>query len=114
MKLTDPIHIEVSRATKGAISSIESAGGTVTCSYFNELALRALIKPFKFDLLPRRARPVPRLMSYYLDKDNAGYLSPEVQIRNLKLFGHVTSEEPLIQEFENLMISRRQAKSESK
>jgi hypothetical protein len=29
-------------------------------------ALRALTKPYKFDILPRRARPVPRIMGAYL------------------------------------------------
>lgn len=87
-----PIHLEVSKATPQAIEAVEKVGGTVTCSHFNKLALRALIQPYKFDLLPWRARPVPKLMQYYLDKKFSGYLSPEVQRRNLKLFGAATSE----------------------
>jgi hypothetical protein len=85
--------LEVSQASSGAIEAIEKAGGTVTCSHFNALAFRALLKPYKFSLLPRRARPPPRLIGYYLDKSKCGYLSPEIQMRNLKLFGAVTSEE---------------------
>jgi hypothetical protein len=34
----------------------------------------------------------------FLDGTKAGYLSPEIQIRNLKLFGHVTSETPYREE----------------
>ena len=102
-----PIHIEVSRASDSAIKLVEAAGGTVTCSHFNRLALRALIKPYKFELLPRRARPPPKLMNYYLDVSKSGYLSPEVQARNLKLFGHVTSEHSLRLEHDRFMDARR-------
>jgi hypothetical protein len=82
----------------------------VTCVHFNKLALRALIKPFKFNILPRRARPPPKIMDYYLDHTKAGYLSPEIQIRNLKLFGCVSSEESLREEHEKFMIYQRQRK----
>lgn len=103
-----PFHIEVSRASLGAIDAVEKAGGTVTCVHFNRLALRALLKPEAFRVpmlgedgqveetlqLPRRARPPPRLMPLYLDSDRRGYLSPEVQRRNKDLFnGQVISEE---------------------
>lgn len=94
-----PVHVEVTRASQAAIEAIEKAGGTVTCAHFNRLALRALLKPHKFDTeLPRRARPPPKLMPFYLDYDRRGYLSPEVQMRNKQLFGHVTSEETLSEE----------------
>ncbi|KAG5178615.1 ribosomal protein L18e/L15P, partial [Tribonema minus] len=89
-----PLHLEVSGASAGAIAAVEARGGTVTCAHFNRLALRALLKPHKFapGLLPRRARPPPRLMARFLSGDKRGYLSPEVQLRNLRLFGRVTSE----------------------
>lgn len=89
------------------MKTIEAAGGTVTCVHFNDLALRALIKPYKFDLLPLRARPTPKLMQYYLNKDKSGYLSPEIQIRNMKLFGYVTSETMLREEHDNFMTYKR-------
>jgi hypothetical protein len=79
----------------------------VTCVHFNRLALRALIKPLKFDILPLRARPPPGVMEFYLDRTRAGYLSPEIQMRNLKLFGYVTSEKPMRQEHDNYMNMRR-------
>lgn len=103
MNLRSSIHLEVNAASASAIESIESVGGTVTAVHFNKLALRALIQPFKYELLPQRARPPPKLMSFYLDRSKCGYLSPEIQIRNLKLFGHVTSEEILKQQHDAWM-----------
>jgi len=106
-KFTTPIHLEVSNASKGAINAIEAAGGTVTCTHFNRLAMRALIHPVKFQVLPRRARPPPRLMDLYLDGEKCGYLSPEIQARNLAMFGAVTSEKRLQQEHVDYMNLRR-------
>lgn len=106
--MTTPLHLEVSSASEGAIAAVEKAGGTVTCVHFNALALRALVRPLKFELLPRRARPNPKRMQYYLDVNKAGYLSPEVQIRNLNLFGAVTSEKELRAEHDKYMDVRRE------
>ncbi len=102
-----PMHLEVSQASKEAIAAIEKNGGTVTCTHFNKLALRVLLKPYKFELMPRRARPPPKLMEYYLDKTKCGYLSPEIQLRNLSLFGCVTSESSMIEEHEKYMSEKR-------
>lgn len=106
-ELKSAIHLEVSFASRAAIKAIEDAKGTVTCVHFNRLALRALIKPLKFDILPRRARPSPKIMEYYLDKSVCGYLSPEIQARNLALFGYVTSEAESREEFHKVMHMRR-------
>ncbi len=84
-RLKSPIKIEISRASEGAIEAIENAGGKVTTVHYNRLALRALLKPEKFDIIPKRARPPPKLMQYYTDFDKRGYLSPEVQLENLKM-----------------------------
>ena len=47
------------------------------CSHYNRLALRLLLKPQKFVApYPRRARPSPKLMSYYTSDEHRGYLSP--------------------------------------
>ena len=94
-------------ASANAIAAVEAAGGTITCVHFNRLALRALMKPYKFDILPRRARPPPKIMDYYLDRTKAGYLSPEIQMRNLKLFGTVTSEEKLRADHDNVLRAKR-------
>ncbi|CAN6438989.1 unnamed protein product [Victoria cruziana] len=59
-----PIHLEVSRVTVRAKEAVEAAGGSVRKVYYNELGLRALLKPEWFDkkgrLLPRPARPPPK------------------------------------------------------
>ncbi len=46
-------------------------------------------------------------MEYYLDKTVCGYLSPEIQARNLALFGNVTSEADSREEFNKVMHMRR-------
>lgn len=96
-------------ASKEAIAAIEGIGGTVTCVHLNTLALRALVKPYKFELLPRRARPPPKIVNYYLDKTKNGFLSPEIQIRNMKLFGTVTSEKKYRDEHDKYMQAKRAA-----
>jgi hypothetical protein len=105
--LKTPIHLEVSQSSRKAIETIEATGGTVTCTHFNTLAVRALAFPYKFDILPRRSRPPPKLMPYYLDKTKSGYLSPEVQTRNLELFGSVTSESRYREEHLRYMEAKR-------
>lgn len=78
---TAPVHLEVTRASKSAIAAVERAGGSVTSVYHNKLALRAHLRPEKFLVLPKTAKPPPRLMPYYLDFNNRGFLSPEIQLR---------------------------------
>jgi hypothetical protein len=97
----------VSYASASAIKAVEAAGGTVTCVHFNKLALRSLLKPYKFDILPNRARPAPRIIEYYLDGEKSGYLSPEIQIRNLKMFGMVTSEKAMREQHEHYLNYKR-------
>lgn len=83
-RMRTPIKLEISRASEEAIKAIEDTGGEITTVHYNKLALRALIKPEKFDVIPKRARPPPKLMQYYTDYDKRGYLSPEVQLKKLK------------------------------
>mmetsp|Transcript_11239 Transcript_11239/g.23657 ORF Transcript_11239/g.23657 Transcript_11239/m.23657 type:complete len:325 (-) Transcript_11239:145-1119(-) len=110
-RLRSPIRLEVSRASAKAIAAIESVGGSVTTVHYNRLALRALLKPEKFDdtttiddhededddeedgdgigvgkrkIVPRRARPPPKLMPYYTSYDKRGYLAPEVQLKRIE------------------------------
>ena len=112
-RLRTPIKIEASRASAKAIAAIERAGGSVTTVHYNRLALRALLKPEKFGVheieaeadaaegseeevdadgevikvgrvLPRRARPPPNLMPYYTSYEKRGYLSPEVQLKQIE------------------------------
>jgi hypothetical protein len=79
----------------------------VTAVHFNKLALRALLKPTEFSLLPLRARPPPKIMPFYLDRTKSGYLAPEIQIRNLKMFGALSSEEAMQIEHANFMQMQR-------
>ena len=83
-RLKTPFKIEISRASAGAVEAIEKVGGEVTTVHYNKLALRALLKPEKFDIIPKRARPPPKLMQYYTDYEKRGYLSPEIQLKKLK------------------------------
>jgi len=76
-----PLHVEVSRASKSSIAAIENVGGSITCVYYNPLAMRYLLYPEKFQMPPKIARPPPKLMPYYLDFQNRGFLSPEIQLR---------------------------------
>ena len=43
----------------------------------------------------------------FADYSRGGYLSPEIQIRNLKLFGTVTSEEAYRAEHDRFMVTKR-------
>lgn len=83
-RLASPIQIKISRASEEAIRAVEEAGGEVTTVHYNRLALRALLKPEKFDLLPKFARPPPKWQPYYTNWDrNRGYLSVQAQMRDL-------------------------------
>ncbi|EPY52920.1 ribosomal protein subunit L15 [Schizosaccharomyces cryophilus OY26] len=71
-----PIHIEVSKATKEAISFVEKAGGTVKTVYFNSLGLRAHLHPERFRTVPRASLPSSKKdILYYTNPENRGYLS---------------------------------------
>eukprot|EP01038_Epipyxis_sp_PR26KG_P009570 gene9570-12891_t len=106
-KFKSPIHLEVSYASAEAIKAVEAAGGTVTCVHFNRLALRAMMKPINFIYFPWRARPPPRMIDYYLNSEHSGYLAPEIQIRNIKLFGAATSEPMMRKEHANYLVLLR-------
>ena len=82
-RLRTPLKIEISRASTGAIEAIEAVGGEITTVHYNRLALRALLKPEKFAIIPKRARPPPKLMPYYTSHENRGYLSPQAQMKKV-------------------------------
>ena len=81
-----PVDVEVTQASKSAIAAVEQGGGSIKTVYHNRLGLRVLLKPEKFaeKELPRRARPPPKLMPYYVDYANRGEFSPEVQLREVR------------------------------
>jgi len=77
-----PLYVEFSRASAGAIKAIEGSGGEVTCAYYDRVGMQHLLYPDKRVIPPRRARPPPALMPYFLDYEKRGYLSPEIQRRD--------------------------------
>jgi large subunit ribosomal protein L15 len=70
------VNIEVSQASRKAIETIQKVGGQITTAHYNSLGLRVLLKPWRFEdrLRPRRALPNKKLMAYYLNPENRGYL----------------------------------------
>jgi large subunit ribosomal protein L15 len=61
------INIEVAGADQSSIDAIRKAGGTVTVVYMERVSLRAHLKPHRFDILPKMARPSLRMV-HYLEK----------------------------------------------
>eukprot|EP00026_Physarum_polycephalum_P013179 Phypoly_transcript_13555.p1 GENE.Phypoly_transcript_13555~~Phypoly_transcript_13555.p1 ORF type:complete len:311 (+),score=75.45 Phypoly_transcript_13555:86-1018(+) len=61
-QLTTPnLHIEVNDCSAAARDAIEKLGGKVDLVYHNRLSLRYTVKPEKFYLKPKFARPPPKL-----------------------------------------------------
>ncbi|KAJ1941923.1 YmL10 [Linderina macrospora] len=78
--LTTPITIEVTKASKQAVKRIEELGGRVVCVYHNKLAMRALLHPEKFAVLPKTAEPATvKLRKLYEDPERRGFLAPEIK-----------------------------------
>ena len=73
--------LQVSQVSDVAKAAVEAAGGSVTTVYYNQLGLRALIRPDWFAakgrLLPRAARPPPKLEGSF---DRVGELPPSTQV----------------------------------
>ncbi|ORX69119.1 ribosomal protein L15 [Linderina pennispora] len=78
--LTTPITIEVTKASKQAVKRIEELGGRVVCVYHNKLAMRALLHPEKFAVLPKTAEPATaKLRRIYEDPERRGFLAAEIK-----------------------------------
>lgn len=79
--LKQPVHLQVTEASASARQAVEQQGGSVTTVYYNQLGLRALLKPDWFAekgrLLPRPAQPPPKLT---LDYDQIGELPPNLNV----------------------------------
>ena len=64
-QLQQALHLQVSETSASGRKAVESAGGSVTTVYYNQLGLRALMKPEWFAekgrQLPRPARPPPKV-----------------------------------------------------
>lgn len=58
------IDIEVASADQSSIDAIRAVGGSVTVVYMEKVALRAHLKPWKYEVLPRTARPGLKMTTY--------------------------------------------------
>lgn len=80
-KLHSPLHLQVSEVSESARKAVESAGGSVTTVYYNQLGLRALMTPDWFAAkgrqLPRAARPPAKVGVRY---DQVGELPPNIAL----------------------------------
>eukprot|EP00056_Hartaetosiga_gracilis_P020361 m.19013 g.19013 ORF g.19013 m.19013 type:complete len:207 (+) comp8388_c0_seq1:105-725(+) len=73
-KFIEPLHIEVSKASKSAISAVERNGGSVTTVYHNQRTLQAHLKPEKYRP-QKKAQPRGKDLAYYSSAENRGYLA---------------------------------------
>lgn len=64
------IDIEVAGADQSSVDMIKAVGGSVTIVYMDHVSLRAHVKPWKFEVLPRTARPKLKFV-HYLEKMKA-------------------------------------------
>jgi len=71
--LKAPIHITPSRASQSAIKAVEKLGGSVFCTYYNDLALRDCVKgrTDRLSAAPTRRDDIV----WYTNWRNRGYLS---------------------------------------
>ncbi|KXS21189.1 ribosomal protein L15 [Gonapodya prolifera JEL478] len=78
-KLTTPIHLTVTRASRTAVARIEALGGSVTTEYLNKVGLDALKRPQRWAVSPRSKMPrEERDVAYYTDPSRRGNLVVEV------------------------------------
>jgi len=101
------IDIEVAGADQSSVDMIKAVGGSVTIVYMEPVTLRAHLKPWKFEVLPRTARPTLKMV-HYLEKMKARgalvrYIKPlwlieeerrlQTQLRELQgQDGHIVAE----------------------
>lgn len=64
------VHLEVAGSDQSSIDALNRVGGSVTIVYMERVNLRAHVKPYKFDVLPRTARPTLKMV-HYLEKMRA-------------------------------------------
>jgi large subunit ribosomal protein L15 len=89
-KLDIPLRIQVTSASEKAKNMIEAAGGQVQFLYLNRLNLRSHLKPHKFQLLPRLARPPKKWLAKHKDSLASVYSEmPQVQ----EMIEHIRKEE---------------------
>ncbi|BAM39195.1 ribosomal protein L15 [Theileria orientalis strain Shintoku] len=91
------IDIVVASCDQSSVDVIKKVGGTVSIIHYDKIALRAHIKPYKYEILPKTARPdikrVYELEKLRLMGCNVIYIKPLWLIKE---------EERLMQEFKEL------------
>jgi len=64
---------------ESVIAAVERAGGVITTAYYDPVSIYAATRPFEFFKkgvpIPRRTLPPRKLIEYYTDPKNRGYLS---------------------------------------
>jgi large subunit ribosomal protein L15 len=79
-KLDFPLKIQVTTSSEKAKNIVEEAGGQVQFLYLNRLNLRSHLKPHKFQILPRLARPPKKWLTNHKDSLAPVYSEmPQVQ-----------------------------------
>ncbi|TPX56378.1 hypothetical protein PhCBS80983_g04589 [Powellomyces hirtus] len=74
------IDIEVTRVTQPAIKLIEQLGGTATSVYHGKEALKAILRPDKWAIMPVNPMPTrSKDIARYTDASRRGYLAPEAE-----------------------------------
>lgn len=74
----------MSRASLTAIEAVERNGGDIKTVYHDRVALRALLKPDKYEITPRPARPSHKHILFYADPVNRGFLAHPDEVEALK------------------------------
>lgn len=121
-RFKSPVKLVVNRASEEAIARAEKVGGRVMTMHYNRLAMRAFIRPDKFlkleqhgdsdngddeeeegeqHLLPKQARPPPKMQPYYTSWRNRGYLCPQMQMREW-----LQSRPEMMESFEKALMAR--------
>ena len=73
-------------ASEDAINAIERQGGKITCVYFNKVGMRLHLFPERFSPpIPRFARPPDKLLEFYADPVNRGFLADEEEREKLRV-----------------------------
>lgn len=111
------LDIEVASADQSSIDMIKAVGGTVTIVYMERVALRAHVKPWKYEVLPRTARPKLKMV-HHLEKMKARgclvrYIKPmwlieeemrlQTQLRELKGTDSIKAIERLARQDESFL-----------
>ncbi|KAJ3020681.1 YmL15 [Thoreauomyces humboldtii] len=74
------VDIEVTRVTQPAVQLIEKLGGTVTSVYHGKVALKAILRPDKWAIMPVNPMPTRSAdLARYTDEAHRGYLAQEAE-----------------------------------